>query len=278
MKYYFLKDYIKNSYNNVSIKAYASKLKSVDTLDDASLDVTLSLPVNEIFDYTIKDVEYIESLNSLLKKMMKKNILKIKYVDRKSENRDYHEPIFGRNRGKKEVTVNVAKEGIIQDVVEYAHIVGHLMDVVLNIKYDNGKDSSDDAMFFHNLVPMLMEKIVLEKMNYPQLAKYYENLRSYRLKKFSDIDDALRELESFTSSSINEMLKENNINRKDFEDYLSEVELGFDPVYKAYCYHVSDGLSKKLFDRKDYKRDIKALVKYKNIIDLEIYLNKEVRR
>ena len=91
-----------------------------------------------------------------------------------------------------------------------------------------------------------------------------------------EVDSALRSIEGdITEEAILEMLDYNiNITYKDVEDYCADVERGNDPVYKSYCYYVADDLASRMYERHNFRKDTKTLIKCATVERLTEHLSK----
>lgn len=273
-----LNEHIENSVQSETIIQKSSSLPEV-ILDDSCLEETVWFgDVGAKYEREISQDEYFKKVNVFINRMIKRG--KIKLTPKKSESlcSDGHYFVTGNLDRGCCVAAIYEYTGTVRDVATNAHLMGHLMGKVLLSKKNREKMSYSNYLILNNVLPILIEKIMLDSYGNVELKRYYKNLRKYRLKKMGEVDSALRGVEeTLTETSILGILAKNaGITYNDVEDYCADVERGNDPVYKAHCYYVADELATRMYERKQFKKDTSILMRSVSVAEFSEYLNTPV--
>ena len=268
MNYKKVEDFINESFEEVKMKEFAEALIIDENFDIDEIDFLHEEETYKRYDDCIKGEEYFTKLERLAKKMERRGVLKVETTTVRSP-RDGHASIKGNLKKRESLLVTVKVDGTIRDLVNYAHMRGHIYSSLLQVQNEAKRESYAERMKLHNVLPILMEKIVLSKFGETQILKSYDTFRAYRLKAFSKIDTFLRERKQpFTQDTLDILVEEYGVKVTDIMDFICDIEKGNDPVYKAYSYYISSLIAKILFERKKYKEDIGVLMSSQSVDEL----------
>ena len=246
-------------------------------LDDSCLSQSVwFMDVGESYEGAISQDAYFSKVNALLNALIGKKKIDLMPKAATSKCSDGHYYVYGDLSDRGRIMAIYEYTDTVRDVCVHAHLMGHLMGKILYPRSTKEKMHYDDAMVLKNVLPIVIEKIALDYYGNEEMSKYYQNLRPYRFKKMCEVDSALRSIEGvINEDAILEMLDYNiHLTYKDVEDYCADVERGNDPVYKSYCYYVADDLANKMYERKNFRKDTKMLIKCTTVQALTDQLSK----
>lgn len=281
MNFRVLNEYLEKGFEHRNIKTMVSGIECSTFLDDEVIKEGMwFLDISDVYRAVCNKYPYLGKVDSIINRMMKRKRIDLVPFEYKGECRDAHFPLKGGlyNRGFVECKFGYTET--VKDVPVYGHAMGHLMEHVLLYKKERVTQAYDDELILQNVLPIVMERLMMEEFGNKGLENYYKKFRVARLKKMCMVDDMLRSSECCISHEtlVDSLDYDVAITYADVEDYTAEIELGNDPVYKAYCYYMADKLACKMLERRNFKKDIQSLLVAKSVVDFENVLGQEVKR
>jgi hypothetical protein len=235
------------------------------------------LDLGAIHHNVCESVPYIYDIDVLVNKLMRRKRINFVPFEYKGEAKDYHMPLTGDLYAKGFVGCNFGYTETVRDIPVHGHMMGHLYEHVLLNKKPRMAKSHSDEMILKNVLPIVMEKLMLNEYGNEELSAYYKKFRAARFKKMCLVDDMLRNAEcEITHEMLVDTLDYDvAVTYDDVVDYAAEVEYGNDPVYKAYCYYVADRLANRMIERGTFKKDIQTLIKAKSVEEFDAVISLE---
>ena len=269
-----LNDYIENSFDYSKLKVIASTLPETHLSEESVNKGMWFLDTSKVYGRVLAKQPYLKGVDTLINRLIKRKRIDLKPYPYEGKCKDCHQPIKGTLYKGGQIVSTCAYTDTVKDVPVYAHAIGHLFEHVLSYKDSRMADSYDDEMVLQNVLPLVMEKLMLAEFNDKDLSVYYSKFRTHRFKTMCGIDTMLREIDGTIDDEmlVDSLDYDVSITYEDVEDYCSEIEMGNDPVYKSYCYYVADGLASRMVERNNFKRDIPALLKAKSVEELGMIL------
>ena len=272
-----LNDYLERSFEYKAIKEIGAELPVVYLDENATRTSMWFLDLGPIHRKVCESVPYLYDVDLVTNRLMRRKRISFVPFEDKGVARDYHTPLVGNIYSKGYIGCNFGYTETVKDVPAHGHIMGHLYEHVLLGRKPRDAKSHSDEMILKNVLPITMEKLMLEEFGNEALSEYYKKLRAARFKKMCMVDDLVRNADC---AITHEMLVDSldydvSITYTDVLDYCAEIEYGNDPVYKSYCYYVADMLATRMVERGTFKKDIQALLKAKSVEDLDVVLNPE---
>ena len=280
MNFRELNEYLEKSFEHKSIKGRVSVIPSSCALLDESVvnEGMWFLDINDIYRDVCKKYPYFDKLNSIVNRMIRRTRIDMDLFKYEGKCRDAHFPLEGSLYKNGRVKSRLGYTDTIKDVPVYGHSMGHLFEHVLSYKKERTTDSYDDELILQNVLPIVMEKLMLEEFNNKGLSDYYNKFRLARLKKMCMVDGLVRNVDGYISHEtlIDLLDYDVAVSYDDVEDYCAEIEMGNDPVYKAYCYYMADIVATKMVERRNFKKDIQELLKTRSVDSFQEILGQPV--